>query len=141
MEIRRPLAPFMDVGIDPILRTSQLRINPGQLSDINNTLFGCPALDIALNCRGEFAAGVDIEAMQPDKPGAARGLGFFEQLSQAHADPFGMADQASAGRVLGAVFCGHIVRGMVGPDATPQQTVEWLMTVGSPEKRTEGSQA
>jgi outer membrane protein insertion porin family len=46
------LAPFMDIGIDPIIRTSQLRINPGQLSDINNTLFGCPQLDIALNCLG-----------------------------------------------------------------------------------------
>jgi len=46
------LAPFMDMGIDPILRTSQLRINPGQLSDINNTPFGCPQLDIALNCIG-----------------------------------------------------------------------------------------
>ena len=46
------LAPFMDMGIDPILRQSQLRINPGQLADINNTLFGCPALDVALNCVG-----------------------------------------------------------------------------------------
>jgi outer membrane protein insertion porin family len=46
------LAPFMDVGVDPILRTSQLRINPGQLQDINNTAYGCPALDIALNCIG-----------------------------------------------------------------------------------------
>jgi outer membrane protein insertion porin family len=46
------LAPFMDMGIDPIVRSSQLRINPGQLSDINNTPFGCPVLDIALNCIG-----------------------------------------------------------------------------------------
>jgi len=46
------LAPFVDMGIDPILRQSQLRINPGQLADINNTLFGCPALDVALNCVG-----------------------------------------------------------------------------------------
>ncbi len=46
------LAPFMDVGIDPIVRQSQLRINPGQLGDINNTPFGCPQLDIAMNCIG-----------------------------------------------------------------------------------------
>ena len=46
------LAPFMDMGIDPIVRASQLRINPGQLSDINDTQFGCPQLDIALNCIG-----------------------------------------------------------------------------------------
>jgi outer membrane protein insertion porin family len=46
------LAPFVDFGVDPIIRTSQLRINSGQLSEINNTLFGCPALDISLNCVG-----------------------------------------------------------------------------------------
>jgi outer membrane protein insertion porin family len=46
------VAPFMDVGINPILRTSQLRINSGQLQDINNTQFGCPTLDVALNCSG-----------------------------------------------------------------------------------------
>jgi outer membrane protein insertion porin family len=46
------LAPFVDMGVDPIIRTSQLRINTGQLQDINNTVFGCPALDISLNCVG-----------------------------------------------------------------------------------------
>jgi outer membrane protein insertion porin family len=46
------LAPFMDLGVDPIIRQSQLRINSGQLSDINTTLFGCPALDISFNCVG-----------------------------------------------------------------------------------------
>ena len=46
------LAPFLDTGINPILRTSQLRINSGQLSDINNTIFGCPTLDVGLNCVG-----------------------------------------------------------------------------------------
>ncbi len=39
--------------------------------------------------------------------------------------PFGdvevFADQA-----LRAVFCGHVVLGMVGRDATPQQLVNWL---------------
>ena len=46
------LAPFMDVGVVPILRQSQLRIASGQLNDINNTVFGCPALDVGLNCVG-----------------------------------------------------------------------------------------
>ena len=46
------LAPFVDLGLNPIIRSSQLRINPGQLADINSTVFGCPALDIALNCSG-----------------------------------------------------------------------------------------
>jgi outer membrane protein insertion porin family len=39
------LAPFFDAGIDPIIRNSQLRINNGQFTTINNTLFGCPAED------------------------------------------------------------------------------------------------
>ena len=54
--------------------------------------------------------------------------------------PFGDAEEF-ADRVLGAVFCGHIVEGLAGADATPQQTVEWLMAVGSSDKRREGSQA
>ncbi len=36
------LAPFMDVGIDPILRNSQLRINSSEQNLINSTVFGCP---------------------------------------------------------------------------------------------------
>jgi outer membrane protein insertion porin family len=46
------VAPFMDMGIDPIVRPSQLRINNGQLDTINNTLFGCPSLDAGFNCVG-----------------------------------------------------------------------------------------
>ena len=46
------IAPFVDTGVNPILRNSQLKINAGQLQDINSTSFGCPALDIALNCVG-----------------------------------------------------------------------------------------
>lgn len=46
------LAPFADMGFDPILRKSELRINPGQLSTINGTVFGCPSQDIAFNCVG-----------------------------------------------------------------------------------------
>jgi len=46
------LAPFVDLGIEPILRDSQLKINNGQFDLINSTVFGCPALDIGLNCVG-----------------------------------------------------------------------------------------
>jgi outer membrane protein insertion porin family len=46
------LAPFMDLGVVPILRDSQLKIAPGQLSDLNDTLFGCPQLDTGFNCVG-----------------------------------------------------------------------------------------
>ena len=46
------LAPFVDTGVVPILRQSQLRVASGQLNDINNTVFGCPQLDVAGNCVG-----------------------------------------------------------------------------------------
>ena len=46
------LAPFVDLGINSIVRKSQLRINSGQLQDINSTFFGCPALDTGFNCVG-----------------------------------------------------------------------------------------
>jgi len=38
------VAPFVDVGTDPILRTSQLQINPVQYESLLSTLFGCPIL-------------------------------------------------------------------------------------------------
>src|SRR5262249_13662893 len=41
------IAPFVDTGIDPILRTSQLRVNDSELNLINSTIFGCPAQDLA----------------------------------------------------------------------------------------------
>jgi len=46
------LAPFVDMGIEPIIRDSQLKINNGQFDLINSTIFGCPALDVGLNCVG-----------------------------------------------------------------------------------------
>jgi outer membrane protein insertion porin family len=49
------LAPFVDFGFDPIVRKSQLRITPQQLSILNTSEFGCPTLDVALNCRGQVS--------------------------------------------------------------------------------------
>jgi outer membrane protein insertion porin family len=46
------LAPFVDMGVNPILRTSQLKINDGQFNELVNTKFGCPELDPALQCVG-----------------------------------------------------------------------------------------
>jgi outer membrane protein insertion porin family len=63
------LAPFMDVGVDPILRDSQLRINTSQLNLINSTVFGCPAEGIGLNCLGgqlPGAPGSSIPAFSQD---------------------------------------------------------------------------
>jgi len=47
------VAPFFDIGLDPILRKSQLRINNGQFNTINSTEYGCPVLDPFFNtCQG-----------------------------------------------------------------------------------------
>jgi outer membrane protein insertion porin family len=39
------IAPFVDMGTDPILRTSQLQTNPVQYQNLISTLFGCPILN------------------------------------------------------------------------------------------------
>ena len=46
------LAPFLDVGIDPIVRPSQLQIATQQYDQVISTPFGCPALDAGYNCVG-----------------------------------------------------------------------------------------
>lgn len=46
------LAPFVDTGVEPILRDSQLKISTTQLDLLNGTVFGCPTLDIAFDCTG-----------------------------------------------------------------------------------------
>jgi len=39
------IAPFLDTGIDPIVRRSQLQIAQQQYSGVVSTFYGCPALD------------------------------------------------------------------------------------------------
>jgi len=46
------IAPFVDSGIDPIIRRSQLQIAQQQYDGVISTFFGCPALDSAYNCTG-----------------------------------------------------------------------------------------
>jgi outer membrane protein insertion porin family len=46
------IAPFVDMGTDPIIRTSQLQTNITQYDTLINTLFGCPQHDSAYNCVG-----------------------------------------------------------------------------------------
>jgi outer membrane protein insertion porin family len=46
------LAPFVDIGSNSIVLPSQLRINTGQLQDINSAFFGCPGLDAGFSCVG-----------------------------------------------------------------------------------------
>jgi outer membrane protein insertion porin family len=47
------LAPFVDLGVDPVLRSSQLQIAKAQFDDLLNTPFGCPSLPAPFtNCQG-----------------------------------------------------------------------------------------
>ncbi|HXZ80914.1 MAG TPA: outer membrane protein assembly factor BamA [Terriglobales bacterium] len=46
------LAPFVDFGMNFVVRESQLQINQTQLASLNSTAFGCPSLDVTFNCVG-----------------------------------------------------------------------------------------
>jgi outer membrane protein insertion porin family len=46
------IVPFVDTGLDPILRSSQLQIASQQYQGVVSTFFGCPALDAGYNCVG-----------------------------------------------------------------------------------------
>ena len=47
------IAPFVDTGMDPIIRRSQLQIAAQQYSAVISTPFGCPQLDAGYNCTGQ----------------------------------------------------------------------------------------
>lgn len=46
------LVPFVDTGIDAVLRPSQLQIATVQYDQVISTSFGCPTLDAGFNCTG-----------------------------------------------------------------------------------------
>ncbi len=46
------IAPFIDSGIDPVIRRSQLQIAQVQYDQVVGTPFGCPTLDPGYNCTG-----------------------------------------------------------------------------------------
>jgi outer membrane protein insertion porin family len=46
------IAPFVDAGLDPIIRRSQLQIASQQYDEVISTFFGCPRLDSGYNCAG-----------------------------------------------------------------------------------------
>jgi len=46
------IVPFVDTGIDAIVRPSQLQIATQQYDQVISTPFGCPTLDAGFNCQG-----------------------------------------------------------------------------------------
>lgn len=73
------LVPFFDLGFDPVLRNSQLRINSGQLATLNQVPFGCPAVDpISGQCLGaksiQFSQELNLLGSSSWQPRASTGL-------------------------------------------------------------------
>ncbi len=61
------IAPFVDTGVDPILRTSQLQVNPVQYQTLINTQFGCPILgpQTGYACAGGATIGGISQYLKP----------------------------------------------------------------------------
>jgi outer membrane protein insertion porin family len=72
------VAPFVDIGMNAIVRNSQLQINETQLQTLNTTAFGCPALDASFNCVGgaaqSFSPNVRIVSASNYLPRVSTGL-------------------------------------------------------------------
>jgi outer membrane protein insertion porin family len=73
------IAPFFDIGLDPIVRTSQLKINSGELATLNQIPFGCPSIDpISGQCLGTqkipFSQELSLLGSSNWQPRASTGL-------------------------------------------------------------------
>ena len=73
------IAPFIDFGFDPSIRSSQLRISTGQLAAINQVPFGCPQVDpISGQCFGsqklQFRPDLSILGSSSWQPRASTGV-------------------------------------------------------------------
>ena len=64
------IAPFVDMGTDPILRTSQLQTNPVQYENLVSTVFGCPIAPSDTNgyaCQGGQKFGSQLLPQLPSQ--------------------------------------------------------------------------
>ncbi len=85
------IAPFVDLGTDSILRSSQLQINPTQYEQLLNTLFGCPVHNAGLRLRPYLhALGDSVEGYFAISEGRS-----WHQLGSAHVYRAGVAGDAS----------------------------------------------
>jgi outer membrane protein insertion porin family len=60
------IAPFVDLGTDPILRASQLQINPVQFQTLKSTEFGCPILNSATGYACQGGVRLDSKSLSPN---------------------------------------------------------------------------
>jgi AcrR family transcriptional regulator len=100
-----------------------------------NSAFGHMAATVGtLMDEGIFPRG-DAAAVALELWSAAHGVASL-LIAKPHL-PFGDTE-AFTDRVLRAIFSGHMVAGLVGADATPQQVVERLTALGSSEQPLNG---
>jgi outer membrane protein insertion porin family len=88
------IGPFFDAGLDPIIRSSQLRITDRQFSQLESAEFGCPILNVALQCGGQtpgsslnFSQNLSIASNSNWVPRTSTGLEFKVMLPVVNA-PF-----------------------------------------------------
>ncbi len=75
------IAPFVDMGINPILRPSQLQTNIFQYDTLINTLFGCPQLNSAYACTGGVKLGTPGLPLPPQNLSAVPGTNWVVRMS------------------------------------------------------------
>ena len=72
------IAPFVDFGLEPVLRSSQLRINSGELATLNQIPYGCPSVDPFGNCIGgqsiNFSQNLSLASGTSWQPRASTGI-------------------------------------------------------------------
>src|ERR1039458_3531419 len=81
------LAPFMDMGIDPIIRKSQLQIATQQYQSVIGTAFGCPSLSqtaTANTCAPGLQSGprhlLGIQPATPAQPGKSADSNYAQHV-------------------------------------------------------------
>ena len=75
------IAPFVDTGTDPILRTSQLQTNPVQYENLISTSFGCPTLTSGYACSGGVKLGTNGLALPSQNLSPVPGTNWVVRMS------------------------------------------------------------
>ena len=76
------IAPFVDIGMNPVLRKSQLRIGEGQFQNLLNTQYGCPTEDpLTRQCNALPNIGDLLKGTISREVPLVAGTNFFPRMS------------------------------------------------------------
>ena len=76
------IAPFVDIGMNPVLRKSQLRIGEGQYQNLINTQYGCPTEDpLTRKCNALPGIGDLLKGSISREVPLVAGTNFFPRMS------------------------------------------------------------